>query len=129
MRNRRWRWTAALGAVTLVATACIGGGGQTQQQAQPVERVEPPTEETTITFSSWIGESPEIKQLVKDFEEEYPTITVELQNVPAERSREKLLTQVAGGNPPDSAYVDLSVVEDFGTRGALVNLDNYIAQS
>ena len=130
MRNRRWRWTAALGAVTLVATACIGGGGgQTQEPAEPIERVEPPTEETTITFSSWIGESPEMKKFVKDFEEEYPTITVELQNVPAERSREKLLTQVAGGNPPDAAYVDLSVVEDFGTRGALVNLDSYIAQS
>lgn len=130
MRNRRWRWLAALGAVSLVMAGCVTGGGQTQQQeAQPVREIRPPTEPTTIRFSSWIGESPEMKRFVKQFEEEYPTITVELENVPAERSREKLLTQFAGGNPPDAAYVDLSVVEDFGTRDALINLDPYIAQS
>ena len=130
MRDRRWRGLAALGAVSLVMAGCVTGGGQTQQQeAQPVREIRPPTEPTTIRFSSWIGESPEMKRFVKQFEEEYPTITVELENVPAERSREKLLTQFAGGNPPDAAYVDLSVVEDFGTRDALINLDPYIAQS
>ena len=82
-----------------------------------------------MTFSSWVGESPQMKAFKKEFEQLHPNITIEMQNVPAERSRDKLLTQVAGGNPPDVAYMDSGAVQDFATRNALVNLDAYVAGS
>ncbi|MFN2490340.1 MAG: sugar ABC transporter substrate-binding protein [Actinomycetota bacterium] len=133
--RRQGRWIAALLALGLVATACVQSGGSGGEGAtQAGEEVEPrtakePTEPTTITFASWVGESPQMKKFAEAFHEEYPNITIEFQNVPAERATDKLLTQVAGGNPPDVAFMDQAAVEDFASRNALVNLDAYIAGS
>jgi multiple sugar transport system substrate-binding protein len=125
---------AAIVAAALLGTACVTagetGGGSSEAGGQVEPRVaKEPSEPTTITFASWVGESPQFKKFAEDFQKEYPNITVEFQNVPAERATDKLLTQVAGGNPPDVAFMDQAAVEDFATRNALVNLDNYIAGS
>ena len=125
---------AALLALALIGTACIGGGESGNENAQTGGEVEAtvakePTEPTTITFASWVGESPQFKKFAEEFEAKYPNITVEFQNVPASRARDKLITQVAGGNPPDVVYMDSGSTEDFASREALVNLDGYIAGS
>jgi multiple sugar transport system substrate-binding protein len=49
--------------------------------------------------------------------------------VPAEQSQQKLTTQIAGGNPPDTAFVDASATSAFASREALVNLEGYIDRS
>ena len=122
-------------ALALLSAACVtagetGGGGDTQTGGDVEPRVaREPEEPTTVTFASWVGESPQMKKFSEQFSEEYPNITIEFANVPAERATDKLLTQVAGGNPPDVAFMDQAAVEDFATRGALVNLDSYIAGS
>ena len=133
---RATRWLVLLAVLGMVSAACVGGGGSDDNNANtsPQASVQPivpqePDSPTTVTFSSWVGESPQMKSFVKAFEQEHPNITIEMQNVPAERSRDKLLTQVAGGNPPDVAYMDSGAVQDFATRNALVNLDGYIAGS
>ena len=119
----------AAGALALLA-ACGGGGGsapQTETSAQgPVPE---PAEPVTITFSSWVGNDQGMQKLYEKFKTEHPNITVEFQDVPAEESEKKLTTQVAGGNPPDAAYVDASNVAVFGPRKALVNLESYISRS
>jgi ABC-type glycerol-3-phosphate transport system substrate-binding protein len=134
--NRRFRSIVAVtGVLALMSAACVNaGGGDDEPTEEAAASVVPtvaqePTEPTTISFSSWVGESPQMKKLAKQFNEVYPNITVEFENVPAGRSRDKLLTQVAGGNPPDVAYMDAGGVQDFASRGALVNLDGYIAGS
>jgi multiple sugar transport system substrate-binding protein len=83
----------------------------------------------TITFASWIGNEPNIKKIARQFKKEHPNITVEFQNVPFEQIGQKLTTQIAGGNPPDTAYVDAGTTADFASRGALVNLDTYLENS
>jgi multiple sugar transport system substrate-binding protein len=132
--RRTTRGVAALAAaLALLATACATageGGGEGSQAGNVDARVaKAPTEPTTITFSSWVGESPQFKKFVEEFQKEQPNITVEFQNVPSGRARDKLITQVAGGNPPDVAWMDAGWVEDFASRGALLNLDGYIAGS
>ena len=138
MRATRRSWfrpIVAIAVLALTSAACVNAGdGDDEPTQEPGASVEAkvaqePTEPTTITFSSWVGESPQMKRLSQQFTEEYPNITVEFENVPAGRSRDKLLTQVAGGNPPDVAYMDAGSVEDFASREALVNLDAYIAGS
>lgn len=125
---------AALG-MALLATACVnsdtGGGSSTSQTGGEVEpRVaKEPTKPTTVTFQSWVGESTQFKKFAEEFQKEHPNITIEFQNVPAERATDKLITQVAGGSAPNVVYLDQSAVEDFSSRNALVNLDNYIAGS
>ena len=114
----RWRaLTVGAVAMTLLATAC--GGGDGSSGGDGVE----------ITFSSWIGQEPTIKKMAEEFHKENPDITIKFQNVPAEESAQKLTTQIAGGNPPDAAFVDASTVAGFASRGALVNLDDRISKS
>lgn len=88
-----------------------------------------PSEPVTITFASWVSDSATIKELVAQFEKIHPNIKIKFQDVPAEEFNDKLTTQIAGGNPPDVAYMDMSAVTDFASRNALVNLDSYIAKS
>jgi multiple sugar transport system substrate-binding protein len=128
MMHRLSRRSLAAAAVLLLA-ACSSGGGSTDKGNAGQGPVPEPSSPVTITFASWVGEIPEMKQLIAAFQKEHPNITVKLQNIPAEEAAEKLTAQVAGGNPPDVAYVDASTVANFASRKALVNLDNYISRS
>ena len=132
--GRRFALTLAIFA--LVAAACVNTGGNDNQNPDEGEQVQPitpkvPTEDVTIRFSvfSSVAESPQMKKFEKQFETEYPTIDVEFEPVGSGQAREKLLTQIAGGNAPDAAFVDAGLVQDLASRGALVNLDGYIAGS
>ena len=120
----------AAGMVLSLLAACGGGGGGTPTgESTATGPVPEPAAPVTITFSSWVGGDKGMKTLYDKFKAEHPNITVEFQNVPAEESEKKLTTQVAGGNPPDAAFVDASNVSTFAPRKALVNLDSYISRS
>jgi multiple sugar transport system substrate-binding protein len=125
----------SLTILALIAAACVDTGGDEPEQ-QPSATVEPivaqePTEPVTIRFSvfSSVAEAPQMKNFKKEFEREYPNITVEYEPVGSGRAREKLLTEIAGGNAPDAAFVDAGFVQDLASRGAAMNLDGYIAGS
>ncbi|NED99432.1 ABC transporter substrate-binding protein [Phytoactinopolyspora halotolerans] len=121
----------ALGLVALLAAATGCGSDDPAEEASGSDQGpgDAPTDPVTITFSSWVGNEDGMQRLYQRFQEEHPNITVEFQDVPAEQARQKLTTQIAGGNPPDVAYVDASDVITFAGRQALVNLDDYIAGS
>ena len=132
--GRRVRMLAAVAAFALLATACVGGGstgGSDTQAGQKVQAVTPkePTSPVTVTFQSWVSDASQMKKLSADFHKAHPNITIKFLNVPADSATQKLTTQVAGGNPPDTAFLDSSAVQDFAARRALVNLDGYIAGS
>jgi multiple sugar transport system substrate-binding protein len=122
---------SVLGAVVAVGllAGCGGGSSGSGSSANATGPVKDPTKPVTITFSSWVGDEKGMKTLVTKFEQAHPNIKVKLQNVPAEESNQKLTTQIAGGNPPDVAFVDASTVASFASRKALVNLDSYISRS
>jgi multiple sugar transport system substrate-binding protein len=124
-------WLPTLGAIVCAAVVagCGSSGGSDDQASKGSGPVPEPTKPVTITFSSWVGTQPEMKQLAKKFHAKHPNITVKFQNVPAEEAAQKLTAQIAGGNPPDVAYLDASTVNDFASRQALVNLDDYLARS
>lgn len=88
-----------------------------------------PSEPVTISFASWVGDSEILMGLRDQFHELHPNITVEFVSVPFEQFTDKLTTQIAGGNPPDSVYLDSSAVAAFASRNALAPLDPYIAKS
>lgn len=130
MTRRVYKGVAVVvGGVLAVALAGCGGSAANDTSDQASGPIEDPTEPVTISFASWVGESAEMETVKAAFEKEHPNITVELQSVPADSMTQKLTTQIAGNNPPDVAYVDASTVASFAARGALVNLDNYIARS
>ena len=129
---RSWRLLLTVTALAIVSTACLGGGnGDSNAPGQSVTPKTPtePTSPVTITFSSWVGDSPQMQGFVKDFEKLHPNINVEFQAVSSGNATNKLIVQVAGGTAPDVAFVDSSAVTEFGSRNALVNLDGYMAGS
>ena len=127
----RWRaLTISAVAVTLLATACGSGGGSNEAAGKGSGPVADPKEPVTITFSSWIGNEPSIKKMAADVPQGAPEHhRWSSRTLPAEESSQKLTAQIAGGNPPDAAFVDASTVAGFASRKALANLDNYISRS
>lgn len=131
----RTSWTGVVIAGAVVAalalTGCGGGSssGSSTGASSGSVTVQEPAKPVTLTFESWVGNEITMKNMAKKFHQLHPNITIKFENVPAEEIAQKLTTQIAGGNPPDAAYVDAGTVGDFASRGALVNLDPYVAQS
>jgi multiple sugar transport system substrate-binding protein len=116
-------------ALSSALVACSSGKAPNTNAGKGQGPVKDPTSPVTVTFSSWVGGDPTMKKMAADFHKLHPNITIKFQNVSADNASQKLTTQIAGGNPPDVAYIDASGTSDFASRGALVNLDNYIARS
>jgi multiple sugar transport system substrate-binding protein len=128
LTRRKSTWTCT--TIALVSGLLLAGcGGSSSSSSSGSGKVESPTKPVTITFESWVGNEKPFKKFVADFKKLQPNITIKFENVPAEEIGQKLTTQIAGGNPPDVAFVDSSTVGDFAARGALENLDGYIKQS
>ena len=117
----------------IVAAALLAGCGSSDNEtttagagAGPVPE---PKEPVTISFASWVGQERGMRKIYKEFHAAHPNITVKFENLPAEEANRKLTTQIAGGNPPDTAYLDAVTIADFSSRKALVNLDDYMKRS
>ena len=119
---------AAASLLSLGLAACGGADPESEREPEPRGEgqgpVEDPSEPTEVTFFSWIGNSPDMKKLAKEFEAEHPNITIKFENVPAEQAGQVLSTRIAGNNPPDVAYVNASDTADYASRGAAVDLVN-----
>ncbi|MEN3281548.1 MAG: multiple sugar transport system substrate-binding protein [Solirubrobacteraceae bacterium] len=129
------RWLAVV--VVIVCAAVVAACGSSDKSSDTTGKSAPkaagpvpePTSPVEVTFSSWVGSQPDMKKLAAKFHTQHPNITIKFQNVPAEQASQKLTTQIAGGEPPDVAYLDSSNVNDFASRQALVNLDDYLSRS
>ena len=119
------------GSTHKVNQATIQGSelGQKLDLSKLSPSIKDPSQPVTITFASWVGSSPLMQKLAKQFHQIHPNISIKFEDVPAESMQTKLTTQIAGGNAPDAAYVDSGTVGSFGPRGALVQLDDYISKS
>jgi multiple sugar transport system substrate-binding protein len=126
---------AASLAAVIVALALVAGCESSSDDEQTPAAgagsgpVPEPKEPVTISFASWVGQERGMKKLYKQFKAEHPNITIEFQNIPPEEMSRKLTTQIAGGNPPDTVYMDAGTTADFASRDALVNLDAYMDRS
>ena len=89
------------------------------------------SEPVTITFANFndMEGSAYWETLRAEFEATHPNIKVEFQTVPGEELFDKLLTQIATGNPPDAAYVSDWMTGSFAQEGGLAPLEEYIAKS
>ena len=145
LRSLRTRRSVAKGALGvglgLPAASVLARPGLAHQGSTPaaVEELDlgnlspgiaDPSEPVTITFASWHTAGSEVFEALRtQFQELHPTIAVEFEEVPAEEFTDRLTTRIAGGNPPDVAFLDQGAVVDFSSRNALVQLDPYVEQS
>lgn len=102
-----------------------------EEESQEVAEVEEAAEETK-TISFWhIYSEAEMKMLeetlIPEFEAMYPGVEVVSVQIPYDEFRRKLLTAIAGGTAPDLIRSDIIWVPEFAYMGALVALDEYMA--
>lgn len=121
-RSRIYRGAAVTAAAALTLAACGGDGGETTGgdagddggEAEPVE----------LVFSSWFAdqELETADQLIAEFEEENPHVTVDHQIIPWADYPTTLQTRVAGGEAPDVMFLSQLWYQGFADIGALAEV-------
>jgi len=87
-------------------------------------------EPVKLTFVGWGGpEEQEVFQsLVDIFNENNPDIVIEYQPIPTDYTT-TLKTMIAGGTPPDIAYVPDGDFSSFVTRDQLISIQEFVDMS
>ena len=134
------RSLALLAAIPLALSACLGtsstptaapAASEAPSASQPVASgAASPAADVSGTVTFWHGyaaNGEEVKTfnevVVPAFNAKYPNITLEYQQVPDTELRQKLLTALAAGSPPDVLRADIIWVPEFAEQGALLALD------
>ncbi|MCX7918069.1 MAG: sugar ABC transporter substrate-binding protein [bacterium] len=86
---------------------------------------------TILTITTWDNSSTQIfrRPFVQEFERRYPNIKVKFIDIPATQYYAKLQTMIAGGTPPDAAYLAYDEIPIFATKKAIQPLEPYLAKS
>ena len=111
--------TVALLATGLLLSGCgreDAGGSTAAQTGQDVS-----DGPATGTISIWAmgAEGEKLPELVKEFEEANPDVTVDVTAVPWDSAHDKFTTAIAAGETPDAAMVGTTWMGEFAGLGAL----------
>ncbi|MBB6669464.1 ABC transporter substrate-binding protein [Cohnella nanjingensis] len=123
----------SLAAVTLASviamTGCSSGSAGTDAaNGSPTDSgnvVGGDKEETVNFWVNWGGDFKKDfqKYVIDEFEKKYPNIKVKMTYV---EGTDKLLTSIAGGNPPDVAQLDRFMVGSWAAKGSLEDLTSLV---
>src|SRR5699024_4871861 len=110
-RRRRCAMFGVVAAAALVLAACGGAGGGGEDG--PV----------TLTVTTWDAAEEEARdpylQLVEQFVEEHPDITIEQEPIPFSDIEQQLLQRVQAGNAPDVTQLAGNYTFNLNAAGAL----------
>jgi multiple sugar transport system substrate-binding protein len=111
-----------------VASVSAGGVVAAQSEGQgPDESVSG----TVVFWNGYGADGNEIttfrNEVLPAFEAAYPNVTVETQEIPYDDLRQKLVAGIAGGVLPDVLRADIVWVPEFAAQGALLALDEEMA--
>ncbi|CAM4296054.1 ABC transporter substrate-binding protein [Paenibacillus alkaliterrae] len=135
-RNRKW--TSILLGFTLVFTLVLAGcsskNAGSESDADNASEPEKPGSADKVTIDFWFPWGGDYqkdfkKYVVDEFEKKYPNIKVKMTFVEASgqtQSSDKLLTAIAGGNPPDVALFDRFLVGSWAAKESLTDLTEFV---
>lgn len=119
----RYRFVIVAATATLLA-GCAGVGGGDAGGAAAGTAGATPT--GTLKIMGFGGEDEVGQARVAAFKQAYPGVTVS--NAKGDFDAQQFLTALASGNPPDLVYMDRNLVGTYAKKGAVVPLDDCIAQ-
>lgn len=113
----RVRLTAAVALTALLGlTAC--GGGDAGDSEGPV----------SLRMTTWSANEAHLalfNEIAEAYKKDNPNVTeIKFEPIPFENYTTTLTTQIAGGNPPDLAWIFENSAPDFVSSGALIALDD-----
>ncbi|MDR6553236.1 ABC transporter substrate-binding protein [Paenibacillus qinlingensis] len=118
-------------AISVLATACSSSTSSTEGTSSVTPSTTAGSNNTSgqgnATVTLWHGltsiDLENMNKVVKAFEEKNPSIKIKLVYTESnEGADQKLLTAVAGGNPPDIAFFDRFKVGSWAAQGSLTDL-------
>ncbi|GAA1488012.1 ABC transporter substrate-binding protein [Brachybacterium sacelli] len=122
---------AGVAGTALTAAACSGGqsiGGPDDAPDTASEPFSPEYDGPEVTITFWNGftggDGPYMKQLVSEFTEANPLITVKQSSLEWPDFYSKVVTATDAGSGPDVAAMHLDQLASFAARGTIVPLDN-----
>ncbi len=124
------RCVAIASALVLAFAACGGDDGDADGQEEGAdeqgEDADEPSEPVDLVFTSWFvdAELEAADQLIADFEEANPHISVDHQVIPWDGYPTTLQTRLAGGETPDVMFLSQLWYQGFAELGALAELDS-----
>lgn len=116
---------------TTAATANNTTSAEASTAAEPEPAVKTPADYTgTVVY--WQMNADPVRndiyeQHVQGFSKIYPNVKVELSNYPANQTLQKIDLAAASNDMPDACDLGLNQVPPYALKGALVPLDDYIA--
>lgn len=116
---------AAVAALALAAAAC---GGDDDETGAGATTAAPADVAGTVELSGWASSPTEttlLKQVIADFESQYPKIKVKYAPVSGDYPA-SMLAKFSARKPPDVFYVDSNVIPDWIDQDLLEPLDQYI---
>jgi N,N'-diacetylchitobiose transport system substrate-binding protein len=124
MRVRRFSTVLAMTAATAVMSAACGGGDGGGGSASG--------EDAELTVWIMEGTNPDAGDFFADVSTAFTERTgaaLDVQFVPWASAHDKFVTSIAGGTTPDVAEVGTTWAGEFAEAGALVSLDDFVAES
>jgi multiple sugar transport system substrate-binding protein len=83
----------------------------------------------TLRMTTWSNNEAHVKlfnEIAAEYKQTHPDVTVRFDALPFENYTTTVTTQIAGGNPPDLAWVLENSAPDFVSSGALEPLDGVV---
>jgi arabinogalactan oligomer/maltooligosaccharide transport system substrate-binding protein len=120
---------AGTAALALVLAACGNESDEPSDENTPdaAESVDPASLEAELTWwdtSDPTNEAPAFEKLIEQFNEEYPTVTIDYQSVPFAEAQNKFKTAAdSGSGAPDILRAEVAWVPEFASLGYLYALD------
>ena len=125
--RRTFAGIAGTAALALTLAACGGGTSEDADTSNDQAAADPTAVEGELTWwdtSDPTNEAPAFKELIKQFNEEYPNVKINYESVPFAEAQNKFKTAAASGSgAPDILRAEVAWVPEFASLGYLYALD------
>jgi multiple sugar transport system substrate-binding protein len=119
------RFALLIGTVLLLMLAACSSGGDNNDDVADGGEENQAGDSVTLTVWAMGEEAKSLSNVTKGFEESHDNITLNIQEIPWDNARDRLLTAVASGEGPDVIQMGSTWMAEFIEAGALLELSEY----
>src|SRR5664279_329380 len=121
---------AVMSGLSLFTASCAGTGGPEAPESSGLGDIPKDTKGTVRILMENVPDTDRVTDLVANFNEEYPDITVDIESLTFDQMRDKLISSFQAPDPTyDLIVVDNPWMVDFADAGFLEPLDERIANT
>lgn len=128
MKHPNWLVFILSVTTALLLGSCVWPSARSGQKHQPLK-----AESGPVTLNFWHthndDETKTLQEMLRDFQQQNPQITVNLQQVPFSDALNKYKTVAQAGNAPDIFRAEIAWTADLASMGYLLGLDALLTET